>query len=88
VNLNEAEALSLSRAIHHFKKYDVDKNGYIDKNEFTALYGDLTSAGYGFSNEEECLSEMDQSGEGKVFLNNYIFFLITHGLLNISTVEV
>ena len=53
-----------------FERYDVDRNGYIDRSEFAGLLKDLGSRSVGWK-LEDAFAEMDLDASGKITFDEF-----------------
>lgn len=75
------EALALrAKAAEIFGKCDTDKNGSIDRKEFSQLYKSLVAAGLTTKSEQSCLEDLDTSRDGNIQFNEYINWLQRPGM--------
>jgi Ca2+-binding EF-hand superfamily protein len=70
-----------AQAIEFFKYYDKDMSGDIDREEFKPVYKSLIKAGYNLGGLDQAIATLDESGDGKVSLNEYVSWLVKIGSL-------
>ena len=56
-------------------------SGDIDREEFKPVYKSLIKAGYKLGELDQAIATLDESGDGKVSLNEYISWLVRIGSL-------
>ena len=84
LELNEEELQRLTQAINYYNHFDTDRSGAISRDEFTALHQDLTRNGFTTKSIEECLADLDPSGDGLVSFNEYLDYLERIGSLRVK----
>eukprot|EP00039_Didymoeca_costata_P019131 m.336364 g.336364 ORF g.336364 m.336364 type:complete len:167 (+) comp17830_c0_seq1:81-581(+) len=65
----------LEQAVQHFKYFDKDHNGSIDKDEFKHLYDNLMTHKYPLGTMEQAIKAMDSDGNGEIQLTEYCDYL-------------
>ena len=71
----EGYAEFMEAAVHHFKHFDTDQSGTIDRKEFTGLYENLQDHGYPMGSLDHTIKVMDADGNGTVNLTEYCRYL-------------
>eukprot|EP00729_Bicosta_minor_P002702 gene2702-16137_t len=71
----EGYAEFMEAAVTHFKHFDGDQSGAIDKAEFVPLFENLQDHGYPMSTLEQTIKDMDTDGDGNVNLTEYCKYL-------------
>ena len=81
--LSEQELARLHSAIAHFNHFDADRSGAISTDEFPALHADLVRNGYTTKPLDECLKDLDPSGDCLISFNEYLDYLESAGSFKI-----
>lgn len=61
-----------------FSKYDDDKSGVIDRQEFIGLHSELTMKKLTTYSVDKALEDMDMNGDGQIQFNEFVFWLERH----------
>ncbi len=84
LTLSQDELARLTTAVNYYNHFDTDRSGAISRDEFTALHADLLKSGLTSKGVDECLAELDPSGDGLVSFNEYMDYLERIGSLRIK----
>jgi calcium-binding protein CML len=84
LEFNQEELARLTQAINYFNHFDADRSGTISADEFGALHADLTRNGFTTQTKEECLAELDRSGDNLISFNEYLDYLERIGSLRVK----
>ena len=71
LELSEAEMAAAQQCIAYFDHFDQDRSGSICVDEFQHLHADLLRNNYTTKSLEECIADLDASGDGTVSFNEY-----------------
>ena len=69
LELSEEEHAAAQQCIAYFDHFDQDKDGTISDAEFVHLHADLLRNGYTTKAVEECIADLDSSGDGEISFN-------------------
>lgn len=69
LELSPEEMAAATQAIAYFDHFDQDKSGAIASDEFVYLHADLVKNGYTTKTVEECLADLDSSGDSLISFN-------------------
>ena len=83
LTLSDEELARLTSAVNYYNHFDTDRSGAISADEFTHLHADLVKNNYTTLPVDECLTELDPSGDGLVSFNEYLDYLERTGALRI-----
>ncbi|KAL6612834.1 EF-hand [Neocallimastix sp. 'constans'] len=76
VKLTEENISILSTLSEEFQKFDTDKSGTIDINEFKNFYKEITKKANIFPGDEEAMFEqLDSNHDGQISFNEYVDYL-------------
>lgn len=56
-------------------------SGDIDREEFRPVYKSLVKAGHKLGTFDQAMATLDESGDGRISLNEYITWLVNIGVL-------
>ncbi|KAI9011297.1 hypothetical protein BC832DRAFT_550293 [Gaertneriomyces semiglobifer] len=83
LQLSEAQQARLQQAVAYFDYFDTNKNGTINKSEFTSMFEDLVKNGLVQANasHDQVWGELDTSSDGDVSFNEFTEWLVRKGRL-------
>eukprot|EP01099_Mayorella_cantabrigiensis_P008506 TRINITY_DN8003_c0_g1_i1.p1 TRINITY_DN8003_c0_g1~~TRINITY_DN8003_c0_g1_i1.p1 ORF type:complete len:268 (-),score=56.86 TRINITY_DN8003_c0_g1_i1:61-864(-) len=74
--IGDSEREVVSKAIKYFKKFDLKKNGSLDKFEFKKVYKQLYFDKLTKKDFESAFQELDKDKSGTISLNEYVQWLV------------
>ena len=72
------------QCIAYFDHFDQDESGTICDDEFKHLHADLVRNGYTTKPVDECLADLDHTGDGQISFNEYCDWLERIGALKVK----
>ncbi|KJE96579.1 hypothetical protein CAOG_06882 [Capsaspora owczarzaki ATCC 30864] len=84
LHLTDTQLEHLHRAAQYFQHFDVDMSGVLSREEFSALYADLSHYGLSLPSEKECFLNLDKDRDNTVSFNEYVQWLLEIGSLELS----
>lgn len=81
LQLSEEKLVVLQACSDFFQAFDEDGNGVLDRSEFTKCHETLVACEVTTDPFEKFLANIDTDGDGHVSFNEYVTWLVSHGLL-------
>ncbi len=75
LRLDEDAVRKRKEAAELFARFDLDKSGSVDRDEFVGLHEELVAKGWTRKDIDGCLDELDADGDGNIQLNELIEWL-------------
>jgi len=73
---SEAEIAFLNNVLASFITFDKNNDGVVDREEFKALHGVLSTSGYHTHSEQDDWDDMDRDRNGHISFNEFVDWLI------------
>jgi Ca2+-binding EF-hand superfamily protein len=84
LKLDEKEEAILQQAVAHFKYFDKDLSGTIDKNELKLLHADLVKNKMTSFSLDDTQRDLDSNNDGVISFNEYVDWLIRKNVLKVK----
>ena len=89
LTLTEEQLAALHQVAEVFRYYDTDRNGCLGRDEFSHCFNYLKESGYtiGARSQEDVMTEVDTGHDGNINYNEFISWMVTIGVLEVSGIK-